>query len=919
MKVSAFMLTAALALSVSGESAKVYPHYMDPRKHPDDTRRTVKPPSRSELGDRMHFMALRWLNPGNYKDDFDLYCKKDNLGDFIWSYWTVLNYANMREIAREMKRRGLYLFDIVGFEPGRWPQYQGLVQIRMPKELSQMLEEELGDHWLGMDNGEQDGRYSAVFGSGIYPSIGDTLQAYYNFQRHFEYMDELQGNKMAALVSLNFGHYFLKENCYTFLGAETAQGLPNGQVYYSFIRGAGKQYGVPWFGNVSVFSRWGWKDYGAKPPHTKDKGPSPTNGASLALLKKLMFAQIFYNSGAVGFEMGYYMTDPATKEKVLTPIGQVQKDAVAWYGKHGDPGVHYAPVAVMCDFFAGWTFPRQRYAGGSPWQCWGSVTPYTKGDHFTDGVIGELYPQYRESAYIRDETGYNSDTPYGDFADCLLSDAPGWLLRRYAVVVLTSKVTPSAELADTLRAYAEEGGHLVMTEANAKILYPEGFGAAKKGKVTVLPGEGVYETPQCAKPYKYLKEGEVMSVPYPLLPEAKKALDGIFREQMIFGASKEPAVNGLSIITCRRGKGEYTVAVLNNTWKEQPFGIYANKGKITRTEELPIGTAERKAVGYWPGCFDTLDVGTDTASTIAAGAVRTFRVWLDEGAEIAEIPDVAPPPRPTGVTLYLRNVSGPIKEEILRRPTFFRHFDSVMLDASYLLSRDREDLKEQTGFLGKQQLKVMVDLSPFLNMYPGIRLVDNDPAETARSQKKIADLLDKMGILGAKDLVLTRHQMPLTHTPGLVPKDAFVAGVKKLCQDAAKKDVTVYFRTYAKRYTMMIDDATNFVAQVAEPNFKPALSFATETHRTGGKADFAGYQIVNAKAPLAFLALPGGGSLSLHEPLTQDGRFETRVPEKEVWTGLRRLKQAGIPVVFEAVYPDPDAEYRDVRLWESAK
>ena len=62
---------------------------------------------------------------------------------------------------------------------------------------------------------------------------------------------------MAALLGLNFGHYFLKEGLYTYIGAETGQKLPNTQIYYSFIRGAGKQYGVPWFGNVSVFNRWG--------------------------------------------------------------------------------------------------------------------------------------------------------------------------------------------------------------------------------------------------------------------------------------------------------------------------------------------------------------------------------------------------------------------------------------------------------------------------------------------------------------------------------------------------------------------------------------------------------------------------------------------------------------------------------------
>jgi len=66
-------------------------------------------------------------------------------------------------------------------------------------------------------------------------------------------------NHLSTVVSLCFGHYFLKECNQVLIGAETAQALPNSQIYNSFIRGAGKQYGILWFGNVSVFNRWGYK------------------------------------------------------------------------------------------------------------------------------------------------------------------------------------------------------------------------------------------------------------------------------------------------------------------------------------------------------------------------------------------------------------------------------------------------------------------------------------------------------------------------------------------------------------------------------------------------------------------------------------------------------------------------------------
>ncbi len=111
---------------------------------------------------------------------------------------------------------------------------------------------------------------------------------------------------MSALVSLSFGHYYLKEGLYKLIGAETAQGLPNGQLFYVFIRGAGKQYGVPWFGNASVFNRWGYKTYGSENSTGPGYHHGPTFGTSLSLMKRLMYSQILYNSMLVSFESGWF-------------------------------------------------------------------------------------------------------------------------------------------------------------------------------------------------------------------------------------------------------------------------------------------------------------------------------------------------------------------------------------------------------------------------------------------------------------------------------------------------------------------------------------------------------------------------------------------------------------------------------------
>jgi len=291
---------------------RIYDHEFNPAEHPDYDRKWVKPLSWQTFNNKTHFISLRDLT-GDYKKKLDDYTSRFKLGNIIWPSYTLLYLENVYEIVAELKQRNLFLFDLWGYVPGSGPggYWQ---QFHPPQEVLKLFERELGDRWLGMDNGEQDGRYVGGYASQMFPSSADRLHQYFNFQRHFQGLTDELGNKMATLVSLNFGHYFLKENVYTFIGAETAQGLPNAQVYYSFIRGASKQYGVPWFGNASVWNRWGYKTYGK----TTEKNGSPDKGTSLSLLKRLLYSHIFYNSFMVGFESGFINNDK------LTPIGEIQ-------------------------------------------------------------------------------------------------------------------------------------------------------------------------------------------------------------------------------------------------------------------------------------------------------------------------------------------------------------------------------------------------------------------------------------------------------------------------------------------------------------------------------------------------------------------------------------------------------------------
>jgi len=144
-----------------GDKIRIYNYPMNPRQHPDDGRRFVKPPDADTFGNQIQFMALRSLE-GDYKKSLDTYTIKYGLGNIIWPAYPFIYRTDLPEIVQELKKRDLYLFDIWGYVPGSGPggYWQQFV---VPQSTFNLFEKELGNRWLGMDNGEQDGRYVGGF------------------------------------------------------------------------------------------------------------------------------------------------------------------------------------------------------------------------------------------------------------------------------------------------------------------------------------------------------------------------------------------------------------------------------------------------------------------------------------------------------------------------------------------------------------------------------------------------------------------------------------------------------------------------------------------------------------------------------------------------------------------------------------
>jgi len=936
--------TPGLPAVEGAESHRIYVRPMDPREHPDDGRRLVKPPSWETFGNRTRFMTLRGFEVRDgqlvgYAETLDRWTREYALGDVIWPSYPVLFAKNIQALAEEIKRRKLFLFDIWGYVPGSGPGGYWR-QFRPPDGVLKMFESTLGTHWLGMDNGEQDGRYVGGYASQMAPASAGRFEQYLNFHRHFESLCDELGNKMCALVSLNFGHYFLKEGVYSAIGAETAQALPNSQVYYAFIRGAGKQYGVPWFGNASVWNRWGWKSYGSKGERNGAK-----KGTSLNLMKRLLYSHILYNCVCVGFESGWFQGEE------LSPIGRIQQAARRWVRTNGQPGTMVTPTAVMLDFVAGWSFPRHLYTP-NVYRVWGNL-PYDPGDYLTDGVLDLLYPGYQNASYFHDERGFMTATPYGDGIDCILSDAPAWLLRQYAVIVVAGQLRSGAEIRDKLASYVQEGGRVVITAGSLRRL-PQGLANIRVREeqvqrpaesVVAMDGSAVTESRPFAlhrlelpgparllarsgdvpaavevdygkghvlvfaSPFGIGEQAEItgtienavdrpLARPYPLLDHVRAVLDKVLQREILFDAGP-----GLSIIVCRKGPGEYTVGVSNNCLEARPLKLSSHCGPIVSVQEMNLDQSEKGAAGFLPEGLESAAIGKSGPGQIAGGDVRIFSVRIRE-ENVSEIPHRMPPRNPHGRMLTLGNVSL-IQEEILTRPTFFEHFDGVVVDWKYLHRREQEALRAESGWLRRQGLTLAVDLSSGVNLYPDLRLVDNSEEAYRASMDRVAELLAKMEVLGAEDLILSLHRTPENNFTAAQTEKSFVATLQTLCKLAETHGVTLHLRLGLGTPPRNVSDAVKLYDRVDSKNLRLApntgLLLAQDADVTalagkvgfwlmaGSRRDIAG-RLWDVRAPLAMVQ-----------------------QQKDKIAGYLAIAPRA-RCVLDAVLGSQDEEYRDARV-----
>jgi len=297
-------------------------------------------------------------------------------------------------------------------------------------------------------------------------------------------------------------------------------------MWYAFVRGAGKQYGILWFGNASVWNRWGAKslaDPNAEDTNAPGFWSGPTAGTSMSLLRRLWYVLVMYGSVIMGYEAGHLgsgtveRTVGGVKKKVppLTDIGREHLKGAKWCADHPDRGEQHTPVALLWDFHAGWAPPRHLYSGDA---ClvWGNM-PYEKGDHQIDLLFRELYPNYLDAGFYHSEQGFLTATPCGDSFDVLLSNVSEEVLSRYECVVLLGETRLEGDLLKKLSHYVAQGGHLVACAnqlgAGAEALFGVEVGPVEEAYHALIPGHPwpINESPFRMHRLKWAPEANILA------------------------------------------------------------------------------------------------------------------------------------------------------------------------------------------------------------------------------------------------------------------------------------------------------------------------------------------------------------------------------------------------------------------------
>ena len=203
-------------------------------------------------------------------------------------------------------------------------------------------------------------------------------------------------------------------------------------------------------------------------------------------------------------------------------------------------------------------------------------------------------------------------------------------------------------------------------------------------------------------------------------------------------------------------------------------------------------------------------------------------------------------------------------------------------------------------------MKIKVDLTSGLNLYPDLRIVNNDLPFDQKSMDIMKRVIDKMEILGADELLIsTQRTIENNYT-----MEQFYASLKEsflvLSDYAAEKNIRLVLRQAVSRTPDTIEGLRKLVNEVNRPNFTlaPALSLLLndEANLDGNLSRLKQMDIKDL-----LISVPGkdihNQLWNTNAPLYKSGQTET----------IRKILSAfpDAHYIMDGLYNSQDEEYLD--------
>jgi hypothetical protein len=156
-------LTTCMLQVVASQSIQisVFPDVTRPDTHPRFGTTQTRPPTWATFGNITQFATLRGFSQDDNLTIDDYQATLSNysqLGKVIWPVWQTIFAPNFANVTALIADNGFYMTDLWGYVPGSGPGPEMWQAFTPPPENLAIASQLLGDRWLGMDVGEQDGR-----------------------------------------------------------------------------------------------------------------------------------------------------------------------------------------------------------------------------------------------------------------------------------------------------------------------------------------------------------------------------------------------------------------------------------------------------------------------------------------------------------------------------------------------------------------------------------------------------------------------------------------------------------------------------------------------------------------------------------------------------------------------------------------